>query len=311
MTEPFKAHKTGVNMLIEIGSHSALAGPVKQILKATGANAAKIPYASALVRKKDAVETALELAATLFVKGATLNMGAINFPRQTKSPLLLVDMPRYPWNHATKYWHESRMMQKHKNRTTPRNDILGTLANYSNGLEPTWRNVIRVDDLPWLRHHKIQSLVLFPMSAFVSMAVEAASQRANWKGNQFDKFELRDISVHSPLMIQDDDVEITLQLRPYQEGTLVSSGTWDEFRIHSWAANKGWTEHCKGLISVKGNDSDEVDGARPSQDSEAMLKSTISKITGSDTVLVDRTKMYDSLAELGVSYGPTFQGMIN
>jgi acyl transferase domain-containing protein len=311
MTEPFKGHKTGVNMLIEIGPHSALAGPVKQILRTAGANAAKIPYALSLVRKRGAVETALELAATLFVKGAMLNMGAINFPRQTKSPLLLVDMPRYPWNHATKYWHESRMMQKHKNRTTPRNGILGTLANYSNDLEPTWRNVIRVDDLPWLRHHKIQSLVLFPMSAFVSMAVEAASQRANWKGVHFDKFELRDISVLSPLMIQDDDVEITLQLRSYQEGTLVSSETWDEFRIHSWAANKGWTEHCKGLICVKGNDSDEVDGTRLAQDSEAMLKSTISKITGSDTVLVDRTKMYDSLADLGVSYGPTFQGMVN
>ncbi|PMD36739.1 BcPKS8, polyketide synthase [Hyaloscypha variabilis F] len=311
MTEPAKGHKTGVNMLIEIGPHSALAGPIKQILKAAGANAAKIPYASALVRKRDAVETALELAATLFVKGATLNMGAINFPKPSKPPLLLVDMPRYPWNHATKYWHESRMMLKHKNRTTPRNDILGTLANYSNDLEPTWRNIIRVDDLPWLRHHKIQSLVLFPMSAFVSMAVEAASQRATWKGVQFDKFELRDVSVHSPLMIADDDIEVTLQLRPYQEGTLVSSETWDEFRIHSWAANKGWTEHCKGLICVKGNDSDEVDGARLAQDSEAMLKSAISKISGSDTVAVDRTKLYDSLSELGVSYGPTFQGMVN
>lgn len=311
MTEPAKGHKTGVNMLIEIGPHSALAGPVKQILKAAGANAAKIPYASALVRKRDAVETALELAATLFVKGATLNMGAINFRRPSKPPLLLVDMPRYPWNHQMKYWHESRMMQKHKNRTTPRSDILGTLANYSNDLEPTWRNIIRIDDLPWLRHHKIQSLTLFPMPGFLSMAVEAASRRANSKGVQFDRFELRDIAVHAPLMITDEDIEITLQLRPHQEGTLVSSETWDEFRIHSWDANKGWTEHCKGLITVKGNDNDEVDGARLAQDSEATLKSTVSKITGSETVPVDKTKIYDALAELVVTYGPTFQGMIN
>ena len=104
MCEPVENFKTGVNMLIELGPSSALGGPVKQILKACGANAMKIPYASALVRKRDAVETALELASTLFVRGAALNLGAINLPRNGKQPTLLVDMPRYPWNHQTKYW---------------------------------------------------------------------------------------------------------------------------------------------------------------------------------------------------------------
>ena len=152
MCKPVDGYKTGVDMIIEIGPHSALAGPVKQILKANGPSTMAIPYASALIRKKDAVESAMDLAATLFVKGATLDLGAVNFPRPRKAPLLLVDMPRYPWNHQTKYWHESRISQKHRNRSAPRNDILGTLANYSNDLEPTWRNILRLDELPWLRH---------------------------------------------------------------------------------------------------------------------------------------------------------------
>jgi acyl transferase domain-containing protein len=229
MCAPTNGQKTGVTMLVELGPHSALAGPVKQILKTCGPNAMKIPYGLALVRNKDAVETAVDLAGALFVKGANLNLGAVNFPRPRKPPTLLVDMPRYPWNHQTKYWHESRIDQKQRNRTTPRNDILGTLANYSNDLEPTWRNIIRIDDLPWLRHHKIQGLTLFPMSGFVAIAVEAASQRAASSGIDFDKFVLRDVSVHAPLMITEKDVETTIQLRPFQEGTLVSSDAWDEF----------------------------------------------------------------------------------
>ena len=36
MCQPIDGHKTGVNMIVEIGPHSALAGPVKQILKACG-----------------------------------------------------------------------------------------------------------------------------------------------------------------------------------------------------------------------------------------------------------------------------------
>jgi NADPH:quinone reductase-like Zn-dependent oxidoreductase/malonyl CoA-acyl carrier protein transacylase len=306
MCAPAHGFKTGVNMIVEIGPHSALAGPVKQILKSCGPNAMKIPYAPALVRKRDAVETALELAGALFVKGATLDLGAVNFPRPRKPPTLLVDMPRYPWNHQTKYWHESRLIQKQRNRSTPRNDILGALANYSNDLEPTWRNTIRIDDLPWLRHHKIQGLTLFPMSGFVAIAVEAASQRALSRGAQFDKFELRNVSVNAPLMITEKDVEITIQLRPYQEGTLVSSDIWDEFRIHSWEANKGWTEHSKGLIAVKSNDSSDIDSARLTQDAESLLRSTILEINNADTASVDKTKMYDALSELGVSYGPSF-----
>lgn len=295
MCAPTENFKTGVNMLIEIGPHSALAGPIKQILKSCGPNAMKIPYTSALVRKRDAVETAMELASTLFTRGATLEMGAVNLPSMNKTPALLVDMPRYPWNHQTRYWHENRMMQKHKGRKVARNDLLGTLASYSNDLEPTWRNILRVEDLPWLRHHKIQSILLFPMSGFIAMAVEAASQRAATRDIQFENFELRDVSVHTPLMLTDDDVEVTLQLRPKQE---TSSDLWDEFRVHSWSVNKGWTEHAKGLISVNSK-------------SQSAVASTVASIGSSEKEPVEKEKIYDSLSELGVSYGSSFQGMNN
>ncbi|KAL5321033.1 hypothetical protein ACEPPN_011843 [Leptodophora sp. 'Broadleaf-Isolate-01'] len=309
MCKPVDGYKTGVDMIIEIGPHSALAGPVKQILKANGPNAMAIPYASALIRKKDAVESAMDLAATLFVKGAPLDLGAVNFPRPRKAPLLLVDMPRYPWNHQTKYWHESRISQKHRNRSAPRNDILGTLASYSNDLEPTWRNILRIDELPWLRHHKIQGLTLFPMSGFLSMAIEGASQRANTRGTNFDSFELRDVCVTAPLMITDQDVETTLQIRSHQHGLLVASESWDEFRIHSYVDGKGWTEHCKGLIAVRGADPNEFDHVRTQQDLKTFLQSNISKIKNSASANVNKALLYSSLCELGVSYGPTFQGM--
>ncbi|TVY82152.1 Reducing polyketide synthase [Lachnellula suecica] len=288
--QPLEGHKTGVNMIIEIGPHSALAGPVKQILKGFGgSDTSKIPYASALVRKKDAVETALDLASTLVVKGATLDMGAINFPKAGKSPELLIDMPRYPWNHKTRYWHENRVTEKHRNRKAPRHDLLGTLANYSNDLEPTWRNILRVDDVPWLRHHKIQSLILFPMSGFISMAVEAVSQYSS--NIDYDSFELRDVLVHTPLIIGDEDIETTIQLRP-QEGTRIS-----EFRIHSWAADKGWTEHCKGLIGVK------------SKENEASVHLKANQILSTASTPINKAALYSSLFELGISYGPSLQGI--
>lgn len=311
MCQPADGHKTGVNMIVEIGPHSALAGPVKQILKACGPNAMKISYASALVRKRHAVDTALELASALFVKGAALNLGAINLSRPTKPPTLLVDMPRYPWNHQTRYWYESRMVQKRKARTIPRNDILGTLAIYSNDLEPTWRNILRIDDLPWLQHHKIQSLTLFPISGFIAMALEAASQRATTRNLQYDNFELRNVTIRTPLMIGDDDVETTLQLRPHHGDSLICSDIWEEFRIHSWAASKGWTEHCRGLITVKCKHSSNIDGGRLDRETEEALRSTTAKILDGAMVPINKVRFYDTLSDLGVSYGPSLQGMEN
>ena len=309
MVAPSGEYKTGVNMLVELGPHSALQGPIKQILKDLGGAAMKIPYGSALIRKKDAVDSAIELAGSLAIKGAALNYEAINFPRPGKSPAVLIDMPRYAWNHGTKYWHESRFTQKKKHREAARSDILGTLANYSNDFEPSWRTIVRTDDLPWLRHHKIQSLTLYPMSAFIAMALEAATQRAAHREIEFDSYELRDVSVHTPLMVTDDGIEMNITLRPYQEGTLSSSEVWDEFRIHTWALNKGWTEHCKGLIAVKPKDNNDVDAERQIKEKEAALKSTIASISKTSTESFSKDAMYDALNELGVSYGSTFQGI--
>ncbi|EDN97069.1 hypothetical protein SS1G_01997 [Sclerotinia sclerotiorum 1980 UF-70] len=298
MCAPTDENKTGVNMLIELGPHSALAGPIKQILKTCGKDAMKISYASALVRNRDAVETAIDLASTFFTKGAILELGAINITPPLNPPSLLIDLPRYPWNHATKYWHEPRLMQKHKGRTAQRHDLLGTLANYSNDLEPTWRNILRIDDVPWLRDHKIQSLTLFPMSAFIGIAIEAASQKAVAGNIQYSNFELRNVLVSKPLVLTEDPVEITLQLRPRAHDNSASN-IWDEFKIHSWAANKGWTLHCQGIISTK----------LDHHNLESATKSTMAEITEAATSAINKSVLYNSLSNLGVSYGPSFQGM--
>ena len=309
MLEPVGDDKTGVNMLIELGPHSALQGPIKQILKAVGGPAAKISYASALVRKKDAVESAMDVAASLFTKGASLDFSAINFPKSTKAPTLLTDLPRYPWNYSSKYWQESRMTQMHKHRTAPRNDIIGTLANYSNDLEPTWRNIVRLDDLPWLQHHTIQSLTIFPMSGFVTMALEAAAQRATGKDALFDKFDLKNVSIIKPLVIPDKDIEMTITLRPHQESVLVPSDAWDEFRICSWSQDQGWTEHCVGLVATVTEDPDNFDQVTDSEHSKEIALATMASIGRGRANSISPSVLYDSLAELGVAYGPTFQGI--
>jgi acyl transferase domain-containing protein/NADPH:quinone reductase-like Zn-dependent oxidoreductase len=302
------------DVLIEVGPHAALEGPVKQILKTMGGNAIKIPYISALIRNQDAVDTTLQLAVTLFMKGAMLDFAAINFPiAPPKAPTLLTNLPRYPWAHSTRYWHESRIADKHTNRDFPRNDLIGTVASYSNDLEPTWRNIIRADDMPWVRHHKMQSMIVYPMAGYMAMALEASAQRAAMRNVVFDKIELREVTVSRPLVIQEGaDVEANITLRAYTEGTRNSSDTWDEFRIFSWAKDRSWIEHCRGLISVrKSTGTNDVDGAQQILDAKTMLISQMASISNACMSPVRPSDMYESLEAKGAGYGPTFQGLEN
>jgi acyl transferase domain-containing protein len=157
------------NLLIELGPHSALKGPIMDTLKSLGSAATKIAYVPTVLRKVDPAQSLLDAAAAAYVRGATLNMSAVNFPRtDAKTCAFLTDLPQYPWQHGTRYWHEPRIVQKHRSRDGKRNDVLGVLANYSNDLEPTWRNIVRLDDVPWLRHHKMQGVTVFPLAGYVS-----------------------------------------------------------------------------------------------------------------------------------------------
>lgn len=308
MCEPVGDLKSGVNFLVELGPHGALQGPIKQILKHVGSAASNIAHSSVLSRNKNAVKTALELAGKLFVKGAQLNMAAVNSPRPVdRPPQVLTDLPRYSWNHASTFHHESRFMKVQKFHDAPRNDLIGVLASYSNDFEPEWRNVVRLDDIPWLRHHEIQGVTMLPISGFVVMALEAVMQRAQTKEVPYDKLEVTKLDVQNAVMLTEDDLEMTTTLRPSAGGP--EHLFMHDFIVRSWSKTKGWTQHCTGYVSATCTVVNEVDGVRSQRMNEQKMQSKSIAVTNAATVPLPPKDLYTQLSELGVSYGPTFQGL--
>lgn len=296
-------------MIVELGPHSVLQGPVKQILAQVSAADAKTPYASALIRNQDGLKTSLKMAADLFAHGANLNLEAINFP-QGSDAQVLTDLPRYPWNHEKSYWHQSRIAQNHRHRTGTRNDISGTLAVYSNDIEPTWRNFIRLDEMPWLRQHKMQTLVVYPLAGYLSMAVEAMNQRSLQRGFSFDAFEIREVTVSRPLVLREGkDTETNVTLRSQSLGTRAVSDKWDEFRVFSWETSTGWIEHCRGLISVSlSTKSDPVSNSADTKEATGLS----GHIAAFDKLKAQRLRteaIYTELKSFGADYGPVFRGL--
>lgn len=103
-----------VDMILEIGAHSTLAGPIRQVLKAREVT---LPYASCLKRPHNAVETMQEMACELIATGYPVDLNAVNFSRGSQSATFVTDLPSYPWNHATRFWVEPRVSkdQRYKN----------------------------------------------------------------------------------------------------------------------------------------------------------------------------------------------------
>ncbi|KAL8724620.1 MAG: hypothetical protein Q9181_006748 [Wetmoreana brouardii] len=139
--------KQGPEALIEIGPHSTLESPIRDILKNNAQWGSKVRYFCTLRRGEDAVHTTLSLASSLLVLGCDLNFEVVNYPVSSPSTPL-GDLPSYPWNHSKRHWHKSRLSINHRLRRFPRSNLLGSLVNNYNDLEPRWRNILRIPDIP-------------------------------------------------------------------------------------------------------------------------------------------------------------------
>lgn len=300
-----------VQTLVEIGPHAALAGPIRQILEAEKGLADSIEYLAVLTRKKDAVATALGVASSLFVSGHTVSLSAANRIQKWTIPPL-IDLPPYSWNHTRTYSAESRLSKAYRERENPRTDLLGVLDIHSSALEPRWRQVVRLSELPWLRDHGIQSAIIYPAAGYITMAMEAARQRALRAAPEtlVLGYEFRDVAISSALLIPETpgEVEVVITLKAFSESVRMPSNLWDEFSVSSVSSENRWTEHCRGLIAVQipPKASNPVNGPAHENSIEASNKSLVEDFQTICQKSLDSAKFYSHLSQIGMQYGPRF-----
>ncbi|KAK4452026.1 hypothetical protein QBC34DRAFT_483426 [Podospora aff. communis PSN243] len=305
-----------VDTIVEIGPHAALQGSIKQILASRAAlrSAPDVPYVSVLNRKSEARQSALEALGFLSQRGCNANISRANNPLNLPTPIMLTDMPPITWNRSTKYWHESALTRAWRFRALPRHDLLGARSEYSSDVEPSWRNYLRVSELPWIEDHQVQDSILYPFAGMVVMAVEAARQIADTVGREIEGFQLRDISAGAALVLPRDggggkegQVETKVQLRPWRLGSKSQDYNWHEFTIASRSSEGIWTQNCTGLISVKYRTQTNSIFMDETKAEAAQHREEYHKLANSKLSLVPADEFYSSIAKQGVCLGPYFQ----
>lgn len=166
---------TGVDILIEIGPHSALRSPLRQIAKSI-LRSNTPDYIPTLIRGNDGIKNVLDTAGILFAKGYPVNLECVNGievvePKTCRFASLdngstIIDLPRYQWQYEDTLFLENRWTREWRLRQHPRHDLLGSRIPGGAKDDPTWRNMLRPKDLPWLRDHRVSfSISLIQINA--------------------------------------------------------------------------------------------------------------------------------------------------
>ncbi|PNP56847.1 hypothetical protein THARTR1_03082 [Trichoderma harzianum] len=292
-----------VDILVEIGPHTALRGPATQSIQALGVS--NKPYLSAVVRNESAVETTLNLIGTLIAHGRPVELAWVNGTVTGKSRIL-VDLPSYPWNHAQQYWSESRLARGRKDRTVSASSLLGSpVPSFLEG-EWVWRGFLRRSEEPWMADHNIQDSVLYPGAGFLAMAIEAALQGAD-PARKVKGLGLRNIAFLSAMQVpEDDELEHTITLRPHSSVTDSSEELWNEFVICSSPDRKSLVRNCRGLIRVCYDDSgaENMNTGKEAQEDAGLLRyKQASSLCKKEQ---QPAEFYQTLNDLGYNYGLTF-----
>lgn len=296
-----------VDFIVEVGAHAALAGPTRQIMNSpTTKNTGLVSsYESCLHRGRDAVTTTQTLAGRLLQYGYPVDVSRVNFPRGNRGLTTIPDLPSYPWNHATRFWTESRISRDHRCRKDPHHELLGVRMPGVGGV-PIWRLVLRTSELPWMRDHVIQSTIVYPGAGYITMAIEAARQLYGSQGVAVTGYLLRGVEILKALVVPDNSegVEVQISLEPVDEQSLISN--CHRFRIFS-APDKDspWDEISSGLISVVKVEQSEGGFKLLSVADKVGLQLS----TNGYNKRLRPSELYDSLHGLGVRHGPAFRNI--
>ena len=240
-------------VLIEIGPHPALRAPTQEILRLMSRDT--VDYFHTLVRHKDDMETLLGSAGVMIARGIPLKVANIN-GREVVHGLecayepdnVLNDLPSYSWDHFTSFWSESRVSRNIRYRQHLRHDLLGSRYQDDVPSCPSWRNLLMLKEVPWLMKMKDDGVENLPPTAFILMALEAASQVAQASyADSAASLHLYNLHFAAPLSFtsfSSTDTTVEFHLCARQIGD-THRYEFEIFSIEPKNENKS-TRHCSG-----------------------------------------------------------------
>ncbi|KAF2469547.1 uncharacterized protein BDR25DRAFT_356261 [Lindgomyces ingoldianus] len=290
---------------LEIGPHPALESPIiHTVLKSSGS---AIPHHGTLARGSDDFDALMEALAFLWSIENPPSIDLSKFWRACKGvgfkpPLRLKDLPNYPWDHSVSYWRESRISREFRLSGQPFHPLLGVQTSVFDG-QIQWRNILRIEHIPWVKGHVVQGEILFPAAAYCSMALDASLVIS--EGRTINMVVLEDVHFEAPLSLGDDQqgVEICFTLRKLNgehDDTFASADKTLEAEFSCIAGKAGSSHSLRRMVRGKVR----IRFGLPSPD---LLPYSCPSYSG--LRCVPTQDVYHHLSTIGLEFAAMFQGL--
>lgn len=279
----------GVEVLVEVGPHSALAGPIRQ-LEQTFRGQGKLfpPYMPTLVRKRDAEECMLELAGALFNDACELNLGAVNRAAEAATgkeikPRLLSTLPTYRYAYGDSVQRMSRIETEFRFPQFPFHNLLGSRVLGASPRAPSWRNVLSLDWPEEVGGLRVLQTARAPVACLLEMVLVAAQQA--FPSFSAGRWTLTNVQLPNALTLEVEK-DIVTSFHP------VASESYFVFEVTS-VKGKEATLHAAGQVRVREGRSDK----------DSIVDGRITPIT------ISASKFYKRLEATGLKYDAFWQSI--
>jgi myxalamid-type polyketide synthase MxaB len=269
-------HSQGFDLFLEVGPSPVLINLGKRCLPEESGH-----WAASLRQGQPEALTLRKALGTLYTRGVKVDWDLVEGPRQ-RAP---ISLPTYPFQHE-RYWFKT--VNARPRREQPEQPLLGNRLR-SPGLQASvFETQVDAGSLSYLWDHRAYANALFPAAGYIEMMLSAAA--ALKPGS---RAVLEDVTIQDTLVLPAEDAVILQAVLTPQPGGSTQIKIYSTRGSAADAAE--WQLHAYANIPATAAPSADASGL----DAARALCAEQVEVSG----------YYQTLAQMGMDYGPAFQNI--
>ncbi|KAI3324023.1 hypothetical protein HD806DRAFT_535136 [Xylariaceae sp. AK1471] len=249
---PQRSDQRPVDIILEIGPHSALSSPLKQTMKTL--KLADVAYSSVLKRQESALASTQSMMGFLWSHGYLVDLKAIS-PGGHRGRAHDFDLPSYTWNHTKSLAVTSPSETAFRRRRHPKHLLIGSVQPTSDPSAPSWQRTSSINKEAWPEQLYLGDLTLSTIPTLLSMPIAAMQQLASYTVKPADGYliSLKNVRLNLRLTLSDTPTRVLLRtsLHDTRVSRDIASDLTRTFKIHCVQDANEWTLLSTGQISLQ------------------------------------------------------------
>lgn len=281
------ARAAGANVFLEVGPGATLASITKEAFAGEGVSDALV--LSAARRDRPGAAALADALAQLHVRGVPVDWDALFGTRPQ------VDLPTYAFQRQ-RYWMDAPAGTGSADvvsagLSAPYHPLLGAVVDHPGTDEVVFTDRWSLRTHEWLADHAVFGAVVVPATAYMDLALSV--------GDFVGCAALEELSLEVPLILPESgDVQVRVVVGAPDEAGRRSLDVYSRPGEEGRTVG-GWTRHAMGNLTP--------DTSRTTAWTDDTRPLAVWPPAGAQQLDIDG--LYDTLADAGFDYGPTFRGL--